>query len=202
MPPRSEEQFEAIRQQSRKKIMDKALELFARQGYHSTTISQIAKAAGVSKGLMYNYFISKEDLLEKLVEKEIASSEEAIGMEAMRAMPPYQQLVLLIEASIQYVQTDIRHWRLITALSMQEDILQQVKALILQKMDTGVAQLVDLFERLGVPDPKNEAFFFSALLDGMFLHFLTTRQITYDYPLEAMKQKILARYANYKPEQI
>jgi len=65
--PRRPEQFEEIRTEKRKLILDTALRLFADRGYASTSISTIAKEAGISKGLMYNYFESKEDLLKKIM---------------------------------------------------------------------------------------------------------------------------------------
>ena len=43
--------------------MDVALQHFANKGFHATTIYHIAEHAGISKGLMYNYFNSKEELL-------------------------------------------------------------------------------------------------------------------------------------------
>lgn len=51
--------------------MDSALEHFAREGYHATTINDIAKHAGISKGLMYNYFESKESLLRAIIERSV-----------------------------------------------------------------------------------------------------------------------------------
>lgn len=197
MTPRSDEQFEEIRQQSRQKIRETALELFSRQGYHSTSISQIAKAAGVSKGLLYNYFHSKDDLLQKLVEEEVMEGEAALDMALQSSLSPYQQLELLIEETIRIVQTDVRHWKLITTLSMQEEVMQQIRDLVHQKMEKGMRQVEQLFARLGVPDPKMEAFLFGATLDGVFLHYLATRSIDFVYPLDQMKQQLLSRYAAY-----
>ena len=53
MSPRTEVQFEEIRESRRKQIMDVALELFADKGYAHTSISQIATKAKISKGLIY-----------------------------------------------------------------------------------------------------------------------------------------------------
>jgi len=39
--------------------MNTVLQLFANNGYESTSISKIALTAGISKGLMYNYFRAK-----------------------------------------------------------------------------------------------------------------------------------------------
>jgi AcrR family transcriptional regulator len=43
-------------------ILAAALEVFAERGYHGTSIDDVARAAGVSKALIYEYFASKRDL--------------------------------------------------------------------------------------------------------------------------------------------
>ena len=54
MSPRTKEQFEVIRKQSKDAIREAALELFAKNGFHNTSMHTIAKKAKVSKGLIYN----------------------------------------------------------------------------------------------------------------------------------------------------
>lgn len=71
MSPRTAEQFEEMREERKALIMDVALEHFAKEGYHKTTINHIARHAGMSKGLMYNYFISKESLLFEIVMRSV-----------------------------------------------------------------------------------------------------------------------------------
>ena len=44
-------------------VTNAAVELFAAQGYAKTSVQQIVTAAGVTKGAMYHYFTSKDDLL-------------------------------------------------------------------------------------------------------------------------------------------
>lgn len=50
----------------RDKILAAALPLFAERGFHSTPTSAISKAAGVSAGILYHYFDSKEELIYSL----------------------------------------------------------------------------------------------------------------------------------------
>jgi len=66
--PRTPEQYEEIRKTKKKVILDAALKLFAEKGYASASISCIAETANISKGLMYNYFKSKEELLKIIVQ--------------------------------------------------------------------------------------------------------------------------------------
>jgi AcrR family transcriptional regulator len=49
--------------------MDTAISMFAKGGFAGTTVKDIATTAGISNGLMYHYFPSKEKLLEAAVEK-------------------------------------------------------------------------------------------------------------------------------------
>ena len=66
MSPRHPDQFKQIREEKKALILETALKLFAKNGYHSTSISKIANEAGISKGLLYNYFENKEDLLKHI----------------------------------------------------------------------------------------------------------------------------------------
>ena len=49
-----------------RQILEAAIRVFARQGFHSTRVSDIADEAGVAYGLVYHYFSSKEEVLNEL----------------------------------------------------------------------------------------------------------------------------------------
>ena len=62
-------------------VLDAALILFTQQGFANTTVQQVAKLAGISKGAVYLYFPSKHSLLEGLVDRAIAPvADQALGM--------------------------------------------------------------------------------------------------------------------------
>jgi TetR/AcrR family fatty acid metabolism transcriptional regulator len=50
----------------RRQIMEAAVRAFARKGYHSCRVGEIAEEAGVAYGLVYHYFGSKEEVLEEI----------------------------------------------------------------------------------------------------------------------------------------
>ena len=54
--------------QTEKKIIDVALQLFVLKGYHGTSINDITKKVGVTKGALYSHFTSKSELLHKILE--------------------------------------------------------------------------------------------------------------------------------------
>ena len=49
--------------QRRRQIVDGAMQVFAAKGFHGATVREIADAAGLTMGTMYNYVRSKEDIL-------------------------------------------------------------------------------------------------------------------------------------------
>jgi TetR/AcrR family transcriptional regulator, fatty acid metabolism regulator protein len=67
----------------RRQILDAAIRVFARQGFHATRVADIADEAGVAYGLVYHYFKSKEEVLNELFSERwsllLAAIEEADG---------------------------------------------------------------------------------------------------------------------------
>lgn len=76
MSPRSQELNEKMRADTISKITNAAMESFAEKGFYGTTIKQIAKAIGLSYGLVYHYFPTKEKLFRHLID---ISLEKAIS---------------------------------------------------------------------------------------------------------------------------
>ena len=57
----------------RARILDAAVKVFAGRGFHSATVAEIARAAGVADGTIYLYFKSKDDLLLRLFEEKMTA---------------------------------------------------------------------------------------------------------------------------------
>jgi TetR/AcrR family transcriptional regulator, transcriptional repressor of aconitase len=68
----------------RGEILEAAVVCFAREGFHRTTMMEIVKESGVSPGAIYNYFESKEEIIEAIAE-ERREVEAALIAEATQA---------------------------------------------------------------------------------------------------------------------
>ena len=87
------------------------MSLFAEQGYHATSISMIAKKAGVSKGLMYNYFSSKEQLLKSIVFSGVESL--TTGFDQNRdGVLTHEELIYFLRESFRLVRSHPSYWKL------------------------------------------------------------------------------------------
>lgn len=96
--PKTEEQNQKVIDKRKEEILEAALEEFSRKGFSGTKISDIIKRAGISQGLIYHYYKSKEDLYLAVIEKSMELSmtpTEAIresnlkGWKAISAMTKY-----------------------------------------------------------------------------------------------------------------
>src|SRR5260370_19038070 len=68
-----------IRSDTRARIQQVALQLFAEQGYEKTSLREIAERLDVTKAALYYYFKSKEDIVRSLVEDYVAELDELIA---------------------------------------------------------------------------------------------------------------------------
>lgn len=111
------------KERTRKKILKFSLALFSLHGYQGATIRMLAKKAGISLGLTYNYFRSKEELLRQLVDDGIK-----VKLEQIKANYVAQQgLDSLIDAVFNSFQSDPIFWRLLQSIKMQPDVMKLVR---------------------------------------------------------------------------
>ncbi|MCD7034093.1 TetR/AcrR family transcriptional regulator [Metabacillus sp. GX 13764] len=97
MSPLNEEQLKQKRDERREQILAAALKVFARRGLIGTKMSMISEEAGISQGLMYRYFESKNELFTTLVQQ--AMNESVSGIQEVEKMSgtPLQKLKFLTE---------------------------------------------------------------------------------------------------------
>ncbi len=78
--------------EKRRVILDAAVRVFARQGFHTCRVSDIADQAGVAYGLVYHYFSSKEQILDTLFLERWDVMLSAIAEADASARPPDEKL--------------------------------------------------------------------------------------------------------------
>lgn len=188
--PRTPKQFEEIREKSKSKIMEHSLRLFAEKGYHGTSISDIAKAAGVSKGLAYNYFESKQELVESIFHQllEIGYQYEEL---MQQVDDPCERLQKMIEYTFDYMEENEEFWRLYVSFALQPVIMDTAKNVTKEFSDRMIKMITGLFKKIGIPKPKAEAYILAGLIDGISLEYFFDKE---NYPLRSVKKSVLEKY--------
>jgi AcrR family transcriptional regulator len=78
--------------EKRRLILRAAITVFARAGYHTSRVADVAREAGVAYGLVYHYFGSKEDLLETIFRRTWSRMLEAVEEVERSEAPAREQL--------------------------------------------------------------------------------------------------------------
>jgi TetR/AcrR family transcriptional regulator, fatty acid metabolism regulator protein len=89
----------------RRMILDAAVRVFARRGFHACRVSDIADEAGVAYGLVYHYFASKEEVLDTLFLERWDVMLEMIREVDARPIPVRQKL----EEIVSFIVDSYRH---------------------------------------------------------------------------------------------
>jgi AcrR family transcriptional regulator len=94
----------------RRAIVKAAVDVFYEKGYHVSRILDVAKAAGVSHGTVYNYVSCKEDLLYLICEEHFRGHEEIVEQAVAQAKTPRQTLDALLRANIEVIARYRKHF--------------------------------------------------------------------------------------------
>ncbi len=127
----------------RGEIVAKAAALFAEQGFHGTSISEVAKACGTSKSLLYHYYASKEDILfdamhdhvKALLDaaEDIAKTRRAPEEKLRQLTHRFMALYLNAAANQRVLVNELRHLpaaRRKTIVGIQRRLLDIVEAIL------------------------------------------------------------------------
>lgn len=87
-------------------VLDAALKMFARKGFAATKVEDIAREAGLSKGAIYRYFSSKEEIFESLVNRAIVPLADRTLELAETATDDPQSLIRAVVTVVTVKMTD------------------------------------------------------------------------------------------------
>ena len=190
MAPRSAEQFEKMRSESKAKISEVAMRLFARKGYADTTIESIAAASGVAKGLVYNYFENKEDLLRYVFTGAFEHVEERFAS-LVSPDNPVETVEAFINGMFDFVGEHTDFWRLQMNIMMQPTVPRRCRDLVMAKLKEYISLFEGVFGGAGISNAKGEAWVFAASIDGVLMYYLLNEK---DCPLDKVREAVLGRY--------
>jgi AcrR family transcriptional regulator len=160
-----------VREDRKEQIIDKAVGVFAEQGYYKATTALVAKAAGVTQPYVFHFFASKEELFKEVVDRAVNRIyetfagieapadrlEETMGMAFVSIMNVHRDEILLVMQAYTIAEPVIREHvrnkfqiihKVITA-KFQEAHVPNADAAASQFIGTGL--LITLSEVLDLP---------------------------------------------------
>ncbi len=191
MSPRTNKQWESLRAEKRELIKQTALELFANEGFHSTSIEMIAQKAKISKGLLYNYFESKEDLLKEIIYS--ASNELWEKFDPNHdGILTDEEFIYFIRATLYAIEANPLFWRLYTVLMLKPNIVHIIGQELIKASAMHIHVLLEYIKIKAQTDVETEMFVFSSMLKGAILQFVSAPEMV---PMAYIEKHITSFYA-------
>ncbi|MCJ8011683.1 TetR/AcrR family transcriptional regulator [Paenibacillus sp. KQZ6P-2] len=144
MSPLTDHQLERIQEERKLQIKKAALKVFALQGITGTKMSSIAAEAGISQGLSYRYFSSKEELYTELVQEALAESESALDRIHELPGSPSEQIRAFTRVMLD--PENRLYFLLIRQVQVSDDAPETAKQLIKQHSpEKTIGRIVPIF---------------------------------------------------------
>lgn len=184
-------------ERTRKNLLEAAVRLFARQGYAATSIRALASEAGVSLGLLYFYFPSKEAVLEALLADGLADVQ--VTFEAAKKEPSAAGFVrALLTSAGERLRLHRASWQVSYGLRHQPEVVDGLERSIGKARAHMLGFLEGELRRRKVPNARIEAEVLFALVEGVGQQLVQRPRA---YPLEPVIEAAAARYSerNWRP---
>lgn len=186
MSPRTDSQNEQIREERKQQIMQVALEVLAESGFSNTSISKIAGRAKISKGLMYNYFASKEELIHEVMLDGFNELVDAFDRNKDGQLTT-EEMHYFIDTTFDTLQSNITFWRTYFMVLLQPDVLQVIQPKLMETLGPFMQTAMNYFIENKYENPEAQMRYFAAMLDGVGLHYILDPEA---FPLEGVKKII------------
>jgi AcrR family transcriptional regulator len=151
--------------EKQERILAAALQLFAENGYNAVSTSRVARMAGVSEGLVFRHFRSKEGLLNAVMEK---GRKRIIAQFAIHSEKEDPKAIIrgIIEIPFNIGREEYDFWRVFYMVKWQNIGFND------SLFESNIEMLVKAFKELNYDNPEIEAEVVMLLIDGIATNLL------------------------------
>jgi len=178
--------------QRRRQILNAAAELFAHGGYHGVTVDAIAQHAGISKGNLYWYFKSKQEIFQLLFD-DIAVQLFMPFVDIMESdRSPPEKLRSFATSSLDAAEVNPEAMQLMWQIASQPELKELLSSEYSLWMMPFIDYLTPLFAAIGEENPQSTAMLYAFTLDAiMFLVVIGSDFYNKEKLLAALEDKFI-----------
>ena len=179
-------------------IVRATVECITKHGYHNFSMQDVARAAGVSKGIIHYYFLNKDDLMMSVLDR-VAGDIESVLVEDMKSITdPAKKLEIFMSVSFdvvrstkEYYQVNMDFW---TQINQKKEVRQVISRHYAKFRDTCAAVITegidaDVFKKVNA---HVYASFVISVIDGVSLQWLFDENVfEYEEMIKTSKDLIL-----------
>jgi AcrR family transcriptional regulator len=189
MSPRTTEQNKQIKKQKETHILEAALLIFSEKGFENTSMQSVSKRAGVSKGNLYNYFDSKESLLEMIIRNGLEKF--MILYEGFGSIDSEDEFEKMIRANFDLLRKNQKFWKLFYSLVTQPKVQQLFNRIFYTFFESYMNLYVTYYQQKGEKEPEAVALLLGAGIDGISLAYSMTGD---NYPLDDVVDQLIKKF--------
>ncbi|GIP26196.1 hypothetical protein J23TS9_13260 [Paenibacillus sp. J23TS9] len=174
MKKQQDQKSEVLVDDRRELIKKAALKVFAKRGLQSAKMVMIAEEAGVSQGLSYRYFSSKEEIFAILVQEALEEAETSLAEVSGLPGSPKERLRAFTLTMLD--ENHKRHFMLLRYAQIEEGMPEQIQQILESySAERTIGHLVPLFHQgqqageFSEGKPEKLLFFYFSVITGLML---------------------------------
>ncbi len=179
-------------------IVRATVECITKHGYNNFSMQDVARTAGVSKGIIHYYFLNKDDLMMSVLDRVAGDIESVLAEGMSKKDSPLEKLRIFVSVSFnvvrstkEYYQVNMDFWTQIN----QKSEVRQVISSHYAKFREGVSNVIKEGIKQGAfrkVDPDLYGSYIIAVIDGLSLQWLFDENVyDYDTVVETASELIL-----------
>lgn len=159
-------------------IVRATVDCITKYGYHNFSMQDVARTAGVSKGIIHYYFLNKDELMMSVLDR-VAGDIERVLLSEMQTNPdPKRKLEVFIDVCFdivrntkEYYQVNMDFW---TQINQKEEVRKVIARHYAKFRDTAVSVIKEGITQgaFRPVEPKEYAAYVIAVIDGLSLQWL------------------------------
>ncbi len=187
-----------VARERKDQIVRATVECITKYGYHNFSMQDVARTAGVSKGIIHYYFLNKDDLMMSVLDKVAMNIEQVLLEDMDSQQDPLKKLEIFIDIGFDIVRTTREYYQVSmdfwTQINQKEEVRQtiakhyaQFRIRAANVIKDGIKQ--SLFKNV---DADEHSSYIIAVIDGISLQWLFDEtNFNYDKAAQAAKQIII-----------
>ena len=190
MSPRTQEQNLEIRKQREELILTATLKMFSTNGYVGTSMQSISKEAGISKGNLYNYFESKEELLKAVLINGINQFAELMGSYPSELISE-NDFERMIKGNFEIVKSNSNYWKLYFNILTQPQANALFQEIFAPLLDGYLKVFESYFRNRGDKNPQITSMLLGSTLDGISIGYIMMGDL---YPIDEVINELIEKF--------
>jgi len=163
-------------------IVRATVDCITKYGYHNFSMQDVARVAGVSKGIIHYYFLNKDRLMISVLDKVADNIERALLAQMEKSRDPVEKIKVFVRGYFEITQKTRGYYQVHMDFLTQINQKKEIREIILKHYQNFRQAAIDVIEQgkdLGCFKPVDSQFYacyIIAILDGISLQWLFGKQ--------------------------